>query len=50
MTRRRPKTTTHVRRVTKATGPKSDLLLRRHRLLRRSSGSMLAPNYMYRYI
>ncbi|EEY68869.1 uncharacterized protein PITG_18961 [Phytophthora infestans T30-4] len=42
MTRRRPKTTTHVHRVTKTTGTKSGLLQHRNRLLRRSSISMLA--------
>ncbi|RLN55027.1 hypothetical protein BBJ28_00009033 [Nothophytophthora sp. Chile5] len=53
MTRRGPKTTTHVHRVhsqpgggaeAKAKGPK-DLLLHRHRLLRRASGFMLARKY-----
>ncbi|KAG7377158.1 hypothetical protein PHYPSEUDO_012066 [Phytophthora pseudosyringae] len=45
MTRRGPKTTTHVHRDAKATGAKADLLLHRHRLLRRSSGFMLARKY-----
>ncbi|ETI37903.1 hypothetical protein F441_16075 [Phytophthora nicotianae CJ01A1] len=45
MTRRGPKTTTHVHRDTKTTGAKSDLLLHRHRLMRRSSGFMLARKY-----
>eukprot|EP00644_Phytophthora_capsici_P015776 jgi/Phyca11/531235/estExt2_fgenesh1_pm.C_PHYCAscaffold_1020027 len=44
MTRRGPKSTTHVHRDAKANGAKADLLLHRHRLLRRSSGFMLARN------
>lgn len=47
---RRPKTTTHVHRDAKTPGAKTpgaktDLLLQRHRLLRRSSGFMLARKY-----
>ncbi|KAG7398921.1 hypothetical protein PHYBOEH_010139 [Phytophthora boehmeriae] len=47
MTRRGPKTTTHVHRVpeTKAKGGTTDLLLHRHRLSHRSSGFMLARKY-----
>ncbi|KAG1686985.1 hypothetical protein DVH05_005725 [Phytophthora capsici] len=45
MTRRGPKSTTHVHRDAKANGAKADLLLHRHRLLRRSSGFMLARKY-----
>lgn len=42
---RGPKTTTHAPHAGKTAGAKTDLLLHRHRLLRRSSGFMLARKY-----
>jgi hypothetical protein len=49
MTRRGAKTTTHTPRTHAPAGGKHDLLLHRHRMLRRTASFVLARKYRFNY-